>query len=66
MDLDLIVAREPIHEGKILVSGTVIDNLVDGRSWKGVLGTCMVEMEKIGVDANSALFFVSGDGVGNP
>jgi hypothetical protein len=66
MDLDLIVAGEPIHEGKILVSGTFIDNLVDGRGWKGVLGTCMVEMEKIGVDANSALFFVNGDGVGNP
>jgi hypothetical protein len=66
MDLDLIVAGEPIHEGQCLVVGTVIDNLVDERGWKVVFGTSMVEIVKVGADVNSALFFVNGDGVGNP
>jgi hypothetical protein len=66
MDLDLIVAGEPIHEGKILMADIVIDNLVDERGWKVVLGTSMVEIVKFSADANSALFFVKGDGIGNP
>jgi hypothetical protein len=42
MNLDLIVARETIHEGQSLMANIVIDNLVVG------------------------LFFVNGDGVGDP
>jgi hypothetical protein len=47
-------------------SSTIIDNLVDERGWKVVFGTSMVEIMKVSADANSALFFVNGDGVGNP
>jgi hypothetical protein len=39
MDLDLIVARETIHEGQSLMAWTVIDNLVDERHWEVVFGT---------------------------
>jgi hypothetical protein len=46
--------------------GTVIDNLVDERGWEVVFGTSMVEIVKVGADVNSALFFVNGDGVGDP
>ena len=66
MDLDLIVAREPIHEGKFLMVDTIIDNLVDERGWKVVFGTSMVEITKVGADTNNAIFFVNRDGVGNP
>jgi hypothetical protein len=66
MDLDFIVAREPIHEGECLVASIVIDNLVDERNWKVVFGTNMVEIMKVGADMNNTLFFVNGDGVGNP
>jgi hypothetical protein len=66
MDLDFIVAREPIHEEKCLMVGTVIDGLVDERGWKFVFGTGVVEIAKVGADVNNALFFVNGDRVGNP
>ena len=61
MDLDLIIAKEPIHEGKILMDDTIINNLVDERGCKVVFGTSMVEIAKVGVDANNALFFVNVD-----
>jgi hypothetical protein len=66
MDLDLIVARETIHEGQGLMACTVIDNLVDERGWEVVFGTSMIEIMKVSADANSALFFVNRDGVGDP
>jgi hypothetical protein len=66
MCLDLIVTREPIHEGQSLMTGIVINHLVDERGWKVVFGTSMVEITKVGADANRALFFVNGDWVGNP
>ena len=66
MNLDLIVAREPVHEGQGLMVGTVINNLVDERCWEVVFGTSMIEIMKFGADVNSALFFVNGDGVGDP
>jgi hypothetical protein len=66
MDLDFIVAGEPIHEGQCLMVKAVINNLVDERGGKVVFGTSMVEIMKVSADANSALFFVNGDGVGNP
>jgi hypothetical protein len=45
---------------------TVIDYLVDERGWKVVFGTSMVEIAKVFVDANSSLFLVNKDGVGDP
>jgi hypothetical protein len=38
MNLNLIIAREPVHEGQGLVVGTIIDNLVDEGRWEVVLG----------------------------
>jgi hypothetical protein len=63
MDLDLIVAEEPIHEGKILVACKIIDNLVDERVWKVVFGKSMVEIMKVSVDMNSAWIFLTGIGL---
>jgi hypothetical protein len=65
-DLDFIVAEEPIHKGQSLVVGTVIDYLVDKRGWEVVFGTSIVEIMKVCADVNSSLFFVNGDGVGDP
>jgi hypothetical protein len=45
---------------------TVIDNLVNQRGWKVVLGTSMIKVVKVGEDVNNALFFVNGDRVRNP
>jgi hypothetical protein len=66
MNLDFIVAKEPIHKGQCLMAGTVINNLVDERGWKVVFGKSMVEIAKVCAEVNSALFFVNGDGVGDP
>jgi hypothetical protein len=46
--------------------GTIIDDLVDERGWEVVFGTSMVEIVKVCADVNSSLFFVNGDGVGDP
>jgi hypothetical protein len=39
VNLDLVVARETIHEGQSLVTHAIIDNLVDEGRWKVVFGT---------------------------
>jgi hypothetical protein len=38
----------------------VVDNLIDERHWKVFFGTCVIEITKVHVDADSALFFVNG------
>jgi hypothetical protein len=45
---------------------TFINNLVDERGWEVVFGTSMVEITKVTVDMNSALFFVDEDRVEKP
>jgi hypothetical protein len=66
VNLNLVVARETIHEGQSLVTGAIIDNLVDKGHWKVVFGTGMIEIAKVCTDTDSALFFVNRDGVGDP
>jgi hypothetical protein len=66
VDLNLVIARESIHEGESLMAGAVVDNLIDERRWEVVLGTCVVEIAKFGANANRSLFFVDGYRVGNP
>jgi hypothetical protein len=66
VNLNLVIARESVHERKSLVAGTVIDNLIDERRWEVVFGTCIINIEKVGANANGALFFVDGYRVGNP
>jgi hypothetical protein len=48
------------------MSSTIIDYLVDERGWEVVFGTSVVEVVKVGADANSPLFFVKGEGFGDP
>jgi hypothetical protein len=62
VDLNLIVAREAIHKGQCLIADTIIDE----RGWEFVFGTSVVEVAKFCADANSSLFFVNGDWVGDP
>ena len=66
VNLNLVIARESIHEGKSLVASTVIDNLIDKRRWEIVFWTSVVEIAKVCAKANGALFFVDGYRVGNP
>jgi hypothetical protein len=66
VDLNLVIARESVHEGESLVAGTIIDDLIDEGHWEVVFRTCVVEIEKIGANADRSLFFVDGYRVGNP
>jgi hypothetical protein len=66
VNLNLVVARETIHEGQSLVTGAIIDNLVDKGHWKVVFGTGVIEIAEVCTDTDSALFFVDRDGVGDP
>jgi hypothetical protein len=59
-------SRESVHKGESLVAGAVVDNLINERHWKVVLGTCVIEIVKVCAHADSALFFVDGYRVGNP
>jgi len=62
----LVVSRKTIHEGKILVTHAIIDNLVDEGCWKVVFGTCVIEITNVCADTNGALVFVNRDRVGDP
>jgi hypothetical protein len=66
VDLNLVIARESVHEGESLVADAIIDNLIDERHWEVVLGTCVIEIAKVGANADRSLFFVDGYRVGNP
>jgi hypothetical protein len=66
VDLNFVVARENVHEGKSFVASTIINNLVDKGRWKIVFGTSMTEITKIRTNTDSALLFFNGDGVGDP
>jgi hypothetical protein len=47
------------------VACIVIDDLVNDRGREVVFGTSVIEIVKVNADANSALFFVDRDEVGN-
>jgi hypothetical protein len=66
VDLNLVVARESFRKGESLMAGAIVDNLINERRWKVVLGTCVIEIAKIDADVDRALFFVNGYRVGNP
>jgi hypothetical protein len=66
LNIDLVVARETVQEVQILVVSTIIDNLVDKRSWKIVFGIGVIEITKVSATVNNAIFFVDKDGVGDP
>jgi hypothetical protein len=66
VNLNLVIARESVHEGESLVANTIIDDLIDEGHREVVFGTCVIEIAKIGENADRSLFFVDGYRVGNP
>jgi hypothetical protein len=66
VDLYLVIARKFVHKGESLMAGAVVDNFIDERRWKVVFGTCVIEIVKVCVNTDSALFFVDEYRVGNP
>ena len=66
VDLNLVIAKEFVHEGESLMVGTIIDDLIDEGRWEVVLGTCVIEIAKVDANVDGSLFFVDEYRVGNP
>lgn len=62
----LIVAKKSIHEWKIFIPGTVIDNLVDIISWIIVLVKSFINILVIKTYSNSSLFFINEHNIWYP
>ena len=62
-DLDLVIARETIHERKGFTVGALINDLVDEWGWVIVLWTRLVQITEIGTDTNRALFLIDWHGI---
>jgi hypothetical protein len=48
------------------MAGAIVDNLIDERRWEVVFWTSVIEIAKVGANADGALFLVDGYRVGNP
>ena len=59
LDLDLVISRKSVHEGKGLMSSACIDYLIDEGCREVVFGTCPIEIMELCAHANGTLFFYS-------
>ena len=66
LNLDLVISEESVHEGKGLMSGACIDNLIDEGCLEVVFGTRPIEVVEVCVNMNGTLFFIHGNRIRNP
>ena len=66
LDLDLVISGKPIHEGKGLMSGACIDNLIDEGCWEVVFGTHPIEIVEVCANMDGTLFFIHKNRIRNP
>jgi hypothetical protein len=57
--LNLVVAREPIHEREDLTIGTIIYDLVNEWCWVVVFWTSLIQISEFGTCSYGALFFIN-------
>ena len=65
-DLNLVISRKSILEGKGLMSSARIDDLVNERCLETVFGTCPIKVAEVYVNTNGTLFFIHGNRIRNP
>ena len=65
-DLNLVISGKAVHEGKDLMSGACINNLIDEGCWEVVFGTCPIEIMEFYANVNGTLFFIHGNRIRNP
>ena len=58
LDLNLVISRKVIHEGKDLMSGAYIDNLIDEGCWEVFFGTRCIYIMEVYANADGTLFFI--------
>ena len=57
-DLNLVISRNSVHEGKDLMSVACIDNLIGEGCWEVVFGTCPIEIMEVCANMDGTLFFI--------
>ena len=62
-DLNLIISRKAVHEGKDLMSGACIDDLIDEGCCEVVFGTRPIHIAEVYANADGTLFFIHGNKV---
>ena len=65
LDLDLVISRKTVHEGKEFMSGACIDDLIDEGCWEVVFGTRPIEVAEVCANMNGTLFFIHGNRIRN-
>ena len=58
LDMDLVISRKFVHEGKDLMSSACIDNLIDEGCWEVVFRTCPIHIMEVFTEVNGTLFFI--------
>ena len=66
LDMDLVISRKSVHEGKVLMSSACIDNLIDEGCWEVVFETCPIEIAEVCENMDGTLFFIHGNMIRNP
>ena len=65
-NVNLIVTRKTVHEGKNLTLGTVINDLIDKGSRIIILRTGTIDVMVINTDPNGTMFLIYRNNVGDP
>ena len=62
-DSNLIISGETVHEGENLITGTLVNYLID--KWCGVIifRTCFIKVSEINANSKFSLFFIYGNRV---
>ena len=63
LDLNLVISKKSIHEGKGLMSSTCIDNLIDEGCGEFVFGTCPIEIAEFVQTQIVPCFLFTGTGL---
>ena len=66
LDLNLVISGKFIHEGKDLMSGACIDDLIDEGCWEVLFGTHPIYIMEFYVNVDGTLFFIHGNKIRNP
>ena len=65
-DLNLVISKKSIHEGKDLMSSACFDDLIDEGCGEFVFGTHPIEVMEVYANMNGTLFFIHGNRIRNP
>ena len=60
-NLNLVISGKSVHEGKDIMSGTCIDDLIDEWCWEVVFGTRPIQIAEVCTNVDGTLFLIHGN-----